>query len=64
MKDQVGVIVFKKDQPIRLFAINHPDMTNAFYCYAEDFFNKLPEQSKDRKYVVQMLEKLIRDLKE
>lgn len=64
VKDQVGVIVFKKDQPIRLFAINHPDMTNAFYCYAEDFFNKLPEQSKDRKYVVQMLEKLIRDLKE
>lgn len=62
VKDQVGVIVFKKDQPTRLFAINHPDMTNAFYCYAEDFLNRLPLQSKDRKLSIEVLEKLIEDL--
>ncbi|HOJ87356.1 MAG TPA: hypothetical protein PLD34_00010 [Pseudothermotoga sp.] len=63
VKDQVGVIVFKKDSPMRLFAINHPDMTNAFFCYAEDFMNKLPLQSKNREQVVKALVKLVEELK-
>lgn len=62
VKDQVGVTVFKKDQPVRLFAINHPEMTNAFYCYAEDFLNRLPRESKDKESVVRVLERLIQDL--
>jgi hypothetical protein len=64
IKDQTGIIIFKKDWPVRLFAINHPDMTNAFYCYAEDFLNRLPQQSKDRKYIIKTLEKIIQKLKE
>ncbi len=64
VKDQIGVTVFKKDPPVRLFAINHPDMTNAFYCYAEDFLNRLPWQNKDREFVKRTLEKLIKELKE
>jgi len=59
VKDQVGVVVFKKDQPVRMFAINHPDMTNAFYCYAEEFINKLPVHGKQREQVIKAIENLI-----
>lgn len=63
VKDQVGVIVFKKDSPIRLFAINQPDMTNAFYCYAEDFVYHLPKQYKDRSHVIELLESLLEEIR-
>lgn len=63
VKDQTGVIVFKKDSPIRLFAINQPDMTNAFYCYAEDFVYRLPKQYKDRSHVIELLESLLKELR-
>ncbi|MEJ5229966.1 MAG: helix-turn-helix transcriptional regulator [Pseudothermotoga sp.] len=59
VKDQVGVVVFKKDPPVRMFAINHPDMTNAFYCYAEEFINKLPLHGKQREQVIRAIENLI-----
>lgn len=63
VKDQTGVIVFKKDSPIRLFAINQPDMTNAFYCYAEDFVYRLPKQYKDRSHVIELLESFLEELR-
>lgn len=63
VKDQTGVIVFKKDSPIRLFAINQPDMTNAFYCYAEDFVYRLPKQYKDRSHVIELLESILKELR-
>ncbi len=62
VKDQIGVLVFKKDPPVRLFAMNHPDMTNAFYCYAEDFLNRLPLQSKNKERVIETIELMIRQL--
>ncbi|MEN3008372.1 hypothetical protein [Pseudothermotoga sp.] len=62
VKDQTGVIVIKKDSPIRLFAINQPDMTNAFYCYAEDFIHRLPQQCKDRSCVIEQLELVLKEL--
>lgn len=62
VKDETGVLVFKKDPPTRLFAINHPDMTNAFYCYAEDFLNRLPSQNKDRTYVISKIKELVERL--
>jgi len=62
VKDQIGVLVFKKDPPVRLFAMNHPDMTNAFYCYAEDFLNRLPPQSKNKEQVIETIQLMIRQL--
>ncbi len=61
VKDQVGVTVLRKDRPVKLFAINHPDMTNAFYCYAEDHLNRLPRESKDKESVIRTLKRLIED---
>jgi hypothetical protein len=54
-KDEVGVIVAKADPPLAVFAINQPDMTNAFYCYLEEVISRLPQSERDRQQVTENL---------
>ena len=62
VKEEVGVIVVKKDVPSTLFAFNQQNMTNAFYCYMEDFINGIPHKDRDRQQVIEKIEHLLRCL--
>lgn len=54
-KDEVGVIVAKTDPPPAVFAFNHQNMTNAFYCYLEEVISRIPQGARDRRQVVKSL---------
>jgi hypothetical protein len=58
VKDETGVIVTKTDAPITVFAFNQQNMTNAFYCYLEDFINNIPQAERDKKKVIEKLSSL------
>jgi len=59
VKDEVGVIVTKTDPPATVFAFNQPNMTNAFYCYLEDFIGRIPHKDRDRQEVIKILSNLL-----
>lgn len=58
VKDEIGVIVTKTDAPVTVFAFNQQNMTNAFYCYLEDFINNIPQAERDKKKVIEKLSSL------
>lgn len=62
VKDETGVIIIKKDPPFTFFTINQPNMTNAFYCYLEDFINGIPLKSRDKLEILSLLKALCHDI--
>lgn len=58
VKDEVGVIVSKKDPPPAVFAFNQQNMTDAFYCYLEDIISRIPQKERDRQRVIESLAEL------
>lgn len=62
VKDETGVVIIKRDPPLTFFTFDHPNMTNAFFCYVEDYVNKIPNKNREKEEVIRMLEDLLQEL--
>ncbi|GAB6108041.1 hypothetical protein [Fusibacter bizertensis] len=58
-KKEIGVIIYKADNPLIIFAINHPIMVNAFESYIEDLSDNLVKSDYDQHDVIQEINKWI-----
>lgn len=52
-KKEIGVIIYKADAPLIIFAINHPIMIHAFESYIEDLSDNLIKNEYDQLHVIQ-----------
>ena len=62
VKDETGVVIMKKDPPATFFTFDQPNMTNAFFCYVEDYVNKIPLKNRKKEEVIRILEDLLQEI--
>ncbi|MFZ5353428.1 MAG: helix-turn-helix domain-containing protein [Bacillota bacterium] len=58
VKEGVGVVVLKNDDPLNAFTFSHRNMTFAFSNYLEDLLNTISKKNRTKKYVLELLKEM------